>query len=47
MSHEVLPPTAAQVRTAFGVEAGEFQAFASSGFEADAFTDPLWDRILR
>lgn len=42
MSHEVQSPTAAQVRVAFGVEAGEFQPFASAGFEADAFTDGDW-----
>lgn len=41
MSNEVQPPTAAQVRSAFGVEVGELRPHPS-GFEADAFTDGQW-----
>jgi len=37
----VPPPTAAQVRDAFGVEVGELRPHPG-GFEADAFTDGRW-----
>lgn len=35
------PPTAAQIRSAFGVQVGELEPHPS-GFEADAFTDGRW-----
>lgn len=41
MWSEVDPPTATQVRDAFGVEVGELRPH-SGGFEADGFTDGRW-----
>lgn len=41
ISEAVRPPTAAQVRSSFGVEIGELRPHPS-GFEADAFTDGRW-----
>lgn len=41
MWNEVHPPTATQVRDAFGVDVGELRPHLS-GFEADAFTDGRW-----
>src|SRR4051794_35603690 len=41
MSRGARPPTAAEVREAFGLDVGELRSH-EGGFEADAFTDGRW-----